>query len=299
MQNNKIGIGLITCDRYEFLIKSIQSVFECVKTNNKQDFHIVLVDDSETDSYAEYHSKIYAIVEEYFLSKKLDTFSLIKTTGKEGVGASKNKALNELLDKECEHIFLMEDDVEIIDTSVFDVYIKTSKITGVKHLNFGLHGNHNKDLYGNFITRRVINYPDNTKISLYPNILGAFSYYHIDTLKSSGLMDEQFYNALEHVDHTYQIIKNGFHPPFRWFADVFESNKLLVDIVPDHQNSKIRSQDDFMKNFLENHAKFIKKNGFSVLNGQGPAENVYTEEEVVKSLQEIWKNHHDKSAINI
>jgi len=107
-------------------------------------------------------------------------------------------------------------------------------------------------------------------------------------------MDEQFYNALEHVDHTYQIIKAGYHPPFRWFADVQGSENCLKDIVPDHQQSKIRSEEDFIKNFLSNHDKFVEKNKFAVVQGRGPAENDYSEEEVVKNLQEIWKNHAEK-----
>lgn len=278
MQKNKIGLGVITCDRIDFLQKCLNSVQE--HTKSLPDFELIIINDGleEVES---------------------NGFNCIKTTGKTGVGNAKNIALKHLMEHNCEHIFLMEDDVQILDSNVFDVYIKTSKITGVKHLNFALHGNHNKDLYGNVIVRRVINYPDNTKLSLYPNILGAFSYYHIDTLNECGLMDEQFYNALEHVDHTYQIIKKGFHPPFRWFADVFESEKLLKDIVPDHQNSKIRSEEDFIKNFFDNHNKFIKKNNFAVVNGQGPAENEYSEEDVVKSLQNIWKNHHDKESIGI
>jgi hypothetical protein len=108
-------------------------------------------------------------------------------------------------------------------------------------------------------------------------------------------MDEQFYNALEHVDHTYQIIKKGYHPPFRWFADVEGAEEYLKDIVPDHQNSKIRSQEDFVQNFFENHERFVKKNNFAVVYGHGPVENEYTEEDVVRSLQEIWKNHAEKS----
>jgi GT2 family glycosyltransferase len=299
MQNNKIGIGLITCDRYNFLEKSLSSIFKNTERISTNDIHIVVVDDTDKTPQEVAYSKVKDILEKNFTSSKLDLFTFIKTEGKEGVGASKNKALKDMIGAGCEHIFLMEDDVEIVDPSVFDVYIKTSKITGVKHLNFALHGNHNKDLYGNFITRRVINYPDNTKLSLFPNILGAFSYYHIDTLNECGVMDEQFYNALEHVDHTYQIIKKGFHPPFRWFADVFESEKLLKDIVPDHQESKIRSQEDFVKNFFENHEKFIQKNNFSVINGEGPVENVFSEEDVVKSLQTIWKTHHDKELIGV
>jgi hypothetical protein len=50
-------------------------------------------------------------------------------------------------------------------------------------------------------------------------------------LEQVGLIDERFYNAFDHVEHTYRIIKAGFHPNFWWFADVANSHDLLSDIL--------------------------------------------------------------------
>jgi hypothetical protein len=275
---NKIGIGLITCDRPEFFKISYKSL------EYNYDASFVVVDDG-----------IETPIRDFIDFTEDGNAHYIKTNGKEGVAVAKNKALQYLKDCRCEHIFLVEDDIEITDVNVFDLYVKASKSTGIKHFNFGLHGNHNTDLNGNPVFRKIVNYPDGTKIILYPNILGALSYYHIDTLNAVGLIDEQFYNALEHVDHSYQIIKAGFHPYFRWFADVEGANQMIKDIVPDHKDSKIRSEEDFVKNFLENHVKFVNKNNFAVIQGHGPVENNYTEADVVENLKEIWKNHHQKS----
>lgn len=271
--NNKIGVGLITCDRKHFFQKSFSSV-----VGNK-DICLVVVDDGK-------ESNVEDIVDKNCF--------YIKTTGKEGVGKAKNYALKYLMEQNCEHIFLMEDDVEVLDQNVYNLYINASKSTGIKHFNFGLHGNHNRDLLQTPTPRKTVNYPDNTKVVLYPNVLGAFSYYHIDVLNAVGVMDEQFYNALEHVDHTYQIIKSGYHPYFRWFADVEGADKCLVDIVPDHQESKIRSQEDFVNNFLQNHERFVNKNKFAVVRGHGPIENNFTEQEVLLNLKQIWNLHHQK-----
>ena len=266
--NYKIGLGLITCDRPDFFKKSCDSIYklDCIK---------VVVDDGE--------SKVSTLLD------KIDT-----DHPKSGVGKAKNKALEFLINQECEYIFLMEDDIEILDEKIFELYINASKSTGIKHFNFGLHGNHNLDYLGRPNVRKTINYPDSLKINLYPNVLGAFSYYHIDVLKDVGLMDENFYNALEHVDHTYQIIKKFYHPPFRWFADVEGSQIYLKDIVPDHQQSKIRNEENFMKTFQTALDFFIKKNNFSVVHGYGPTEKLYSEEDVLNSLKEIWKIHHKK-----
>ena len=272
--SEKIGCGLITCDRPDFFKKSFFSLFDIVQEKTKMEY-VVINDGKE--------------------KLPIQPINYIETDGYTGVAKAKNKALEYLIDNGCEHIFLMEDDVEITDKNVFELYIKASKKTGIKHFNYGLHGNHNKTHLGEPNILRTIKYP-NTDISvdLYPNVLGAFSYYHIDVLKDVGLMDENFYNALEHVDNTYQIIKKGYHPPFRYFADVSGSRNYLKDIVPDHQQSKIRSEKDFQQTFKKGLDVFIEKNNFSVVNGYGPVEKVATEEETIKCLKEIWKKYHQE-----
>jgi hypothetical protein len=76
--------------------------------------------------------------------------------------------------------------------------------------------------------RIVVDY-NTSKIAFYPHCVGAFSYYSRSCLENAGLIDEEYYNACEHVDHTYSIIKTDMHPPFWWFADIDESWKYLGD----------------------------------------------------------------------
>jgi len=272
MQKNKIGLGLITCDRPDFFKKCYSSI----KTINDKCF--VVVDDGNTSI-------------KDLIDSEENSIRYIKTNGKEGVAVAKNKALRYLMDCECEHIFLMEDDIIIKDNNVFNAYIKASNETGIKHFNFGLHGNHNLDHLGRPVIQTTINYPNKIRISLFSNVLGAFSYYHYDVIDKCGYMDEYFYNALEHVDHTYQIIKAGYHPPFRWFADIENSTLYIQDIVKNHDQSKIRSQDDYMKNFVRALDYFLSKNKFSVVQGYGRPETIASEKEVIESLKKIYNEH--------
>jgi ERCC4-type nuclease len=46
---------------------------------------------------------------------------------------------------------------------------------------------------------------------------------------------------LEHIDHTYRIIKHGYHPPFWWFADIEESSNYIEDLDPQHAKSTTRN----------------------------------------------------------
>ena len=266
MENEKIGCALITCDRPEFFKKSLVSLLDSVQSNNIE--YVVINDGKEKLPY-------YPI-------------NFIETGGKKGVAIAKNLGLKFLIENGCKHLFLMEDDIEITDNNIFSKYIETSIKTGIKHLNYGLHGNHNLNYDRTPNILSTINYPDDVKINLYPNLLGAFSYYHIDVINKIGYIDEKFFNALEHVDHTYQAIKNNFHPPFRYFADTYNSEKYLKDIVPDHQNSKIRSESNFQEIFKKALDIFIEKNGFSVVNGYGPKEDFVDLDYCKKQLKSIY-----------
>lgn len=266
MEKNKRGIGLITCDRPDFFFKSYDSLILGLK--HQTDFEIVVVNDGLDN--------IGGVKHHY-----------IKTSGKTGVANAKNQALQYLLDQGCEHIFLMEDDVTIKDEAVFDAYINTSLATGIKHLNFALHGNHNRDQNGNIMLLKTVNYGP-VEIDLYYNVLGAFSYYHRSVLEDIGLMPTDYFNALEHVCHTYRASVKGYTSPWRYFADIHNSNQYLRDIVPDHQQSKIRNEADFQKNFMKSLDVFIKKNGFSVIQGYGPAETITPLDKCIEKLKKIY-----------
>ena len=195
------------------------------------------------------------------------------------VGVAKNTAMKYLLEQGCEHIFLMEDDILIKDEKVFEEYIKHSVLSGIKHLNFALHGPANKkgstgfksledrkDVDGEPNPRMVIPYPEGISIALYPNCVGAFSYYHKSVLDKIGLFDPVFKNAWEHVDHTFQVIKNGFHPPFWYFADINNSWKFLTDIPNSIQESTIARTPEWNENFKTGTEYYKKKNGMEAPN---------------------------------
>jgi hypothetical protein len=171
----------------------------------------------------------------------------------QSVGRAKNTALRYLLDRDCEHLFLMEDDVLIRDPSVCEAYVAVSLRTGVRHFNYGLQGPVNLKLKWmdavklrlpwrdsserTFDERQVTpkpraiaRYTDGTELALNAGCIGAFSYYHRSVIERVGLMDETYVNALEHIDHTYRIILAGMHPPYGWFADLVQVNRWLGNI---------------------------------------------------------------------
>lgn len=116
---SKIGIGIITCNRNEFLVNCVKSI--CSEWYDE----IIIVNDGD---------------------KPITTFydcDVINNPKNIGVSKTKNIALKYLIDSGCDHLFLVEDDI-IFKENVFKKYIEASNKTNVKHFNYCLHGHDNK-----------------------------------------------------------------------------------------------------------------------------------------------------------
>jgi len=216
----KIGVGIITCNRPEYLTNLLTSIHPCEDINE-----LIIVNDGLHIDNINFN-KPYSYV--------LNDTNL-------GIAKSKNKAMQHLLDAECDYIFIIEDDTIIKDRDIFNTYINASKVTGIQHFNFGpgtpfnrkqkitnfdLNNRHLLDNESTPNPKITIDY-NLLKIDLYEHIAGVFSFFTKEILQHVGLNDERFYNAWEHVEHTYRIIKAKGHPPFWWFADIHNSVKYL------------------------------------------------------------------------
>jgi predicted O-methyltransferase YrrM len=216
-----IFVGIVTCDRLDFF----QKCYNSVKLANNVDIIAVCNDGKQPvplDPGTEY----------------------IEHQTNKGVGVSKNDLLKLALSKpEVEHIFLLEDDMIIKDPNVFNIYTKAALKSGIYHLNYGpgspfnrkqdfefdLHNRHECKHDTPLNPRLKINYGDGVELWFYEHTVAMLSYFHRSVLEEVGIHDERFYNAWEHVDLTYRIIKAGYHPPFWYFADVANSDKLISE----------------------------------------------------------------------
>lgn len=263
--NKKIGVAIITCDRQHFFESCINSIHGRMDPSK-----LIVINDG-----ARYPDRAYP-----------EGIQVIQHPRNTGVAASKNEALRKLIELDCEHLFLIEDDIRILREEVFEHYIETAAASGIWHLNYGLHGSYNRDKEGAPLVKNVIEYKPGIEVAFYQNILGAFSYYLKGVIKNIGYMDEGFHNAFEHVDHTYRIIKAGLHPAFWWFADVAESWNYIEDQTENYEGSKIRNEKEFAINFQRAMSLFQYKHGTIPQNvPQTP------EPDVIKQLEEIQKNY--------
>lgn len=237
----KIGLGIITYNRQNYF-KQVLDKIDLDKCH-----HICVVNDG-TPYSTSLPTKVY----------------LIQHQNNKGVGPSKNDALKYLIEQDCEHLFIMEDDILIKNNDVFNAYIELSKNSGIKHFNFGYHGPANKvhDKSKKPLPRLIINYKDvNLKMALNKNCVGAFSYYHKSVIEKIGYMDEAFKNVWEHVEHTFRIIKEGYHPPFWWFTDLANSYKYLDEIACSEESSTIRENSSWQNNIINGAKYFEQKHG--------------------------------------
>lgn len=230
--SSKIGIGVVTCERPDYFTKCINSVPDGVGT-------VVVVNDGAPYDPGLYPAKVSEVIQH---ERNLC------------VGISKNEALRYLMAQGCEYLFLIEDDMELLRHDVFERYIRTAEISGVWHLNYGpgspfnrrqatksfdLHTRHLLDKTSPPAPRLVVDYEGGYQIALYEHTVAMFSFFSREVIERAGFHDETYTNAWEHVDLTYRIIKAGMHPPFWYFADVWDSTCYIREQEGAIENSAI------------------------------------------------------------
>lgn len=264
IDGEKIGIGILTCNRPEFLKKLLDSI------KYRYDCELVIVNDGDKFECDGWNY--------YFINNEKNL----------GVAKSKNIAMKHLMGLGCDHIFLIEDDMFIKDDSIFEAYIKASKVSGIQHLMFGYHGPANKRgiSKGAPCARLVVNYPEDVSIALNQHCVGAFCYYSRQSLEDCGLIDENFKNAFDHVSHSYTLALEGYSTPYWWWADIANSCDYIEEQACSEESSTIKTPEK-MKEWEDNIRKsmelFKEKFGVMPFGVGGVADS--TEEDIFRILK--------------
>lgn len=265
-----IGVGLLTYNRPDYYAQVYASLPFCrfrelVVVNDGDGYYVPSPQTGQFDQ--RHHTVIYGETQR-------------------GIAWAKNQALKKLIDKECEHIFLIEDDVTIIDENVFDVYIRHAQTFGIHHLNYlKIDGNERTLKY----TYKASN---GCALGFYQNPQGAFSYFNANIIKKLGYFDENYMNAFEHIDFEYNLAKR-VAPPFWYFPDVLDSEKYLTTIKGSDENSTITNKANYKANWETSAQYFIKK--WKRFTSQIPDDGT---ECLEKSLQFLETNFSRKKEVN-
>lgn len=158
-----------------------------------------------------------------------------------GVAHAKNWLMKRFLRSDSDYLFLLEDDLIIKSPKAVFGYLKVAKETGIGHLLYAHHGPMNKD--------RCI-HSDPNGIELYPNCVGAWCMYSREALEDVGILDEQFSNAYEHVEHTHRLAIAEYTADWPYFADVKGSADWITEQPDSIENSSIRKSKDWALNSI-------------------------------------------------
>lgn len=214
-QNSKIGLGIVTYNRPDYLKQVIQGVIQNII--NEVDT-IWIYDDGSSEDYIKVLNNLPPKIK---VHRGFDNV---------GVGAAKNWLMNQLLEEGCYYIFIGEDDIIPTNKKAIRGYIQASKATGISHMMFAHHGP------GNLVEPVF----KSEYIEGYPACVGAWTFYTRPALEDVGLHDENFHNAYEHVELTWRLIKKQYTTPWGAFADAVDSHKWLKEIPESFENTTIK-----------------------------------------------------------
>jgi glycosyltransferase involved in cell wall biosynthesis len=258
MKFGKIGVGIITYNRPEYYKSVLASI-----PRDKID-HLVVVNDGD-----------------FAYAQKADAENVFCLQKQFGVSKVKNLALKTLLEKECKHLFLIEDDILIKDPNVFNQYIETANFFGIHHLCFEAL-KRNLD----YLVYQTENPEKTLGVDFYFNPEAGFMYMHSNIVSKLGYFDEKYMNAFEHIDFAYNLIDKKVAPPFWYFPDIKDSRKFLSEIEGSTENSTITNKEKYKENWDKSANHFIEKWG--VFTNQIPRSSI---ENLEKSLNYLRKNY--------
>lgn len=141
---------------------------------------------------------------------------LIYSDEREGVGLSKNRVLQRFSD--FDFYFFLEDDVELIDGSVFTTHVDLFHQTGIHHFSL-------------FDIDRLRERNDETVVGAHRIVHGMYgeaqlTFYTREVLEKVGGWHPTFarYRRWGHTEHSYRCFRTGYAPaPFNLVADLSDT----------------------------------------------------------------------------
>lgn len=210
--NEKICVGIITYNRKDTFKRLFETILNCNYIDN-----IVVVKDKELD-YQDAHPKNY----------NDPRYEFIQMINSSGIAQNKNEVLKKFISNNDDHVFIIEDDINIKNIDVFKRYIDTAKYFKLEHLNF-CRSFDTMVSHAYVQPFTTVNGNNEYALDLFLRLSGDFSYFTKNAIEKAGLYDERYINAFDHCEHSYRMSMLGFYTPFNAFADIHDSTQYLED----------------------------------------------------------------------
>lgn len=256
----KIGVGIVTYESEPYLKK----LYDSLPLNKIDELVIVNGGDSYTENYKEAN----------WIQHKNNYYPAV----------CRNDAVNFLLQRDCEHIFLIEDDMIIKKDDIFKKYIELSKKSGINYLCF-TSTSWGSGEPGERTPKLKVDYTENLSLSLYPNMCNEFTYHHRSCFEKIGLYDTNFRDPFD-IDMAYRESQEKYSTPFWWFADLSNADEYIMNNPEAVSRLQDENREDGSrtKRIEEQWKMFYKKHGIYV--HQIPQKN---KEEVITFLKKRKK----------
>jgi len=256
MNTNKIGVGITTYNSEKYF----KALYESLPLSNIEELVVVNGGNQYEGKYAchwiQHNQNYYPAV-------------------------CRNDAINFLLNRECEHIFIIEDDMIIKNSNIFKKYIETSKISGIKYFSYVSMSWDSGSPYKR-TPKLSVNYSKDIGVSFYKNMCNEFTYHHHSCFLKNGLYDTQFRDPFD-IDMAYRESQQDYSSLFWWFADIKNSDEYIENNPDATSRLQTERPDGSRQETINNQWKlFFKKHGLTVNQIPEP-----TEKELLNKLKTI------------
>lgn len=176
-------ICITSCNRLSEVKKYILPYIDFC--NNHQEFDFLLALDGNNQEYIDFCNEFH--------------IPLIYSDEREGVGLSKNRVLTQFPD--YDFYFFLDDDIELIDSTVFLDNIKVSDLLKIPHLS-GI-------VFGDNLS--IVNF-EKHEITKGYRAGGYFNFFNAEILLNIGGWHTHFarYKRYGHSEHSYRFLNAGF-----------------------------------------------------------------------------------------
>lgn len=173
---------------------------------------------------------------------------------------ARNDGLKYLLENDCDHNFILEDDMIIKNNDIFDHYIHLSEISKIEYFCFCSNA-WDSGPVGNRTPKLKVQYNDKDIISFYRNMCNEFTYRSKRIIKEVGFYNES-YRYIFDIENVFRISKHINGSPFWYFPDSAESDSYIMN----NPNAVTRINAGGERDRLvgEEFLKFEQENGLPV-----------------------------------
>lgn len=144
-----------------------------------------------------------------------------------GPARSRNDGLKMLYDLGCEHLFCLEDDLQILSEDIFDEYVEASKITGLEYFHFASYA-WNVGKPGARTPRLQVQYSPDLTINFFQTMCNEMSYRSRNLYELVGEYDENMVNMFD-CEWVKRASEKPNVAPFEYFADISNSDDLIMN----------------------------------------------------------------------